>query len=223
MKTTANTLKINKSLLMKWAWKLYRKNKGNSDEQFSLCLKTAWSIIKVYDFEKIYNRYYAGLLNYVNLKVRNSMEVEEVVNDTFLKINENYILFDANKGNIGSWLYGIADNSIIDLYRKNEKYNANISISEYTDDNGKEIIQVADELTAEEVIERNETTETIKNIINTVLTEKQRKVAILHFLNDYSYEQVMNELKISMADVKATIRRTRIALQNAIAKTELSY
>lgn len=217
MKAKSNN-KINKALVMKWAWKLYRKQKGNTDKQFSDCLKYAWSVIKPYtannEFEKLYKRYYGGLFNYLRLKVYDVNDVEELINDTFVKLNENYILFDAKIGNVGSWIYGISDNAVIDLYRRNDKYSANVSMSEMTDDNGKEVMQIADDFATDELAERNEREERIKTIFEKVLTEKQRKVAELHFILDYSYEQVKEALQISMADVKATIRRARIALQN---------
>src|SRR5690606_2426722 len=148
--------------LMKWAWKLYRRQKGNTDKQFADCLSYAWKVIKTYtandDFNRLYSKYYASLFNYIKtMKVANPMDAEELTHDAFVKINENYILYDAKIGNEGSWLYGIANNTIIDFYRKNDKYSANISISEYTDDNGKETMQIADTAETDELAERNET------------------------------------------------------------------
>jgi RNA polymerase sigma factor (sigma-70 family) len=210
---------------MKWAWKLFKKERVTTDEAFANCLKRSWSVIKVYteskEFDKLYAKYYAGLFNHLSLKVNNHSDVEELINDTFIKMNENYILFDAEKGRIGSWIYGISENAVIDLYRKNKKQSLNVSMSEYTDENGRETLQIANDVTTDDVIERNETREMITNIINTTLTEKQRKVAELHFLNDYSYEEVREELQISMNDVKQTIRRTRIALQNAMSRVAI--
>lgn len=214
MEKKRKALKISKSLLMKWTWKLYRKQNGNTDEQFSECLKLAWSVIRTYDFGKIYDRYYAGLCYYVSRKKDNFEAIEEVVNDAFVRMNENYILYNSEIGNVGSWLYGMADNSYIDYYRKNKKHTTNVSISEYVDDNGKETMQIADDFATDEELERNETTELIRGIFNKVLTEKQRKVAELRYIYDYSYEQIVNELNISMADVKANVRRAKIALQN---------
>ena len=213
---------------MKWAWKLYRRQKGNTDKQFADCLSYAWKVIKNYtandDFNRLYSKYYASLFNYIKtMKVANPMDAEELTHDAFVKINENYILYDAKIGNEGSWLYGIANNTIIDFYRKNDKYSANISISEYTDDNGKETMQIADTAETDELAERNETMGAILKAMETALNDTQRKVAELHLIKEYTYEEVCNELGLSMSNVKSIIRRMKVALQNELARVRVMY
>lgn len=225
---TKRTNKVSKSLLMKWAWKLYRRQKGNTDKQFADCLSYAWKVIKTYtandDFNRLYSKYYASLFNYIKtMKVANPMDAEELTHDAFVKINENYILYDAKIGNEGSWLYGIANNTIIDFYRKNDKYSANISISEYTDDNGKETMQIADTAETDELAERNETMGAILKAMETALNDTQRKVAELHLIKEYTYEEVCNELGLSMSNVKSIIRRMKVALQNELARVRVMY
>ena len=225
---TKRTNKVSKSLLMKWAWKLYRRQKGNTDKQFADCLSYAWKVIKNYtandDFNRLYSKYYASLFNYIKtMKVANPMDAEELTHDAFVKINENYILYDAKIGNEGSWLYGIANNTIIDFYRKNDKYSANISISEYTDDNGKETMQIADTAETDELAERNETMGAILKAMETALNDTQRKVAELHLIKEYTYEEVCNELGLSMSNVKSIIRRMKVALQNELARVRVMY
>lgn len=213
---------------MKWAWKLYRRQKGNTDKQFADCLSYAWKVIKTYtandDFNRLYSKYYASLFNYIKtMKVANPMDAEELTHDAFVKINENYILYDAKIGNEGSWLYGIANNTIIDFYRKNDKYSANVSISEYTDDNGKETMQIADTAETDELAERNETMGAILKAMETALNDTQRKVAELHLIKEYTYEEVCNELGLSMSNVKSIIRRMKVALQNELARVRVMY
>lgn len=225
---TKRTNKVSKSLLMKWAWKLYRRQKGNTDKQFADCLSYAWKVIKTYtandDFNRLYSKYYASLFNYIKtMKVANPMDAEELTHDAFVKINENYILYDAKIGNEGSWLYGIANNTIIDFYRKNDKYSANVSISEYTDDNGKETMQIADTAETDELAERNETMSAILKAMETALNDTQRKVAELHLIKEYTYEEVCNELGLSMSNVKSIIRRMKVALQNELARVRVMY
>jgi RNA polymerase sigma-70 factor, ECF subfamily len=219
--TMRTNTKINKAKLMKGAWKLFKNQNVKTDEAFSLCLKKAWAVYKVYDFEEVYKRYYAGLINYVKLNVTDPMDIEEIVNDAFLKVDESIVDYDITIGNIGSWLYKITKNVIIDRYRKNRKHSANVSMSEYTDENGRETLQIADDVTTDDVIESNEKSEQIKTIINETLTAKQRRIAELYFLKEYSYKEIEAEMQISMSDVKVTIRRTRIALQNAMMKANL--
>lgn len=225
---TKRTNKVSKSLLMKWAWKLYRRQKGNTDKQFADCLSYAWKVIKTYtandDFNRLYSKYYASLFNYIKtMKVANPMDAEELTHDAFVKINENYILYDAKIGNEGSWLYGIANHTIIDFYRKNNKYSANVSISEYTDDNGKETMQIADTAETDELTERNETMSAILKAMETALNDTQRKVAELHLIKEYTYEEVCNELGLSMSNVKSIIRRMKVALQNELARVRVMY
>jgi RNA polymerase sigma factor (sigma-70 family) len=215
--------KINKSELMKRAWKLFKNEAVKSDDTFSMCLKKSWTMAKSFNYDDVDKRYRAGLLNHLILRTNKRMDAEEITNDALLKLADSIHLFDATKGNIGSFLYAIANNIANDYYRKSVKYQKNISISDYVDESGREYLPIADTTSADDLAESNEKSEQIKAIIDNTLTEKQKKVAELYFLSEYSYKEIEAEMSISMSDVKQTIRRVRIALQNAMMKANLTY
>ena len=59
--------------------------------------------------------YYKPLLGYINKRVNNTLDAEDLLQDIFLKLSQS----DLEKiDNLKSWLYAVARNAIIDYYRK---------------------------------------------------------------------------------------------------------
>ena len=69
----------------------------------------------------------------------------------------------------------------------------------------------------------NETMSAILKAMETALNDTQRKVAELHLIKEYTYEEVCNELGLSMSNVKSIIRRMKVALQNELARVRVMY
>lgn len=149
------------------------------------------------------------------------MTAEEIVNDCFLKVRDSIHTYSANKGKLASWLYAIANHAIIDNRRKNSKYMSNISISNENTE-GQEYMQIADnQAGAEEQIENLEKSEMIRKIINDNLTANQKRIAELRFINQYSYDEISNEMEISIDTVKVTLHRAKKILQREVLKAKL--
>lgn len=214
--------KISKSEVMKRAWYLFKNQSVRTDKMFSNCLVTSWQISKsnVFDFDAIYKKHYTGLYNYINLILKDSMLSEEATNDTFLKAKDSYYQYNSAIAKFSTWLYKLAFNVAIDYQRKQVKNNT-ISISETNEDN-KEYLQIADSNDTNDIIETNEKTKQINDIINEVLTDKQKQIAELFFIQDLSYKTISAELNISESDVKVTIFRTRKILQSAMIKNNVT-
>ncbi len=71
-------------------------------------------------FSELYDYYFPKVYSYVSYHLSNKNEVEEIVSLTFLKALEKLSTFTWKGFSFSSWLYRIARNNIIDLFRKNK-------------------------------------------------------------------------------------------------------
>lgn len=65
----------------------------------------------------LYGRYAKSLLAVIANLVKNREEAEDVLQETFVKIWENFGSYDAGKGRLYTWMLNIARNSAIDKLR----------------------------------------------------------------------------------------------------------
>ena len=69
------------------------------------------------DFEKIYNEYFPKIYNYIFYRLMSREDTEELVSEVFIKVATNLERFDSEKAQFKTWIYQIAQNTLIDFYR----------------------------------------------------------------------------------------------------------
>ena len=89
-------------------------------------------VILLKRFEKTYKKRRRTLLKYIQSKVSNLEDAEDILHDVFYQAVRNHNATEPIN-NIMSWLYSITKNKIIDWYRK-KKYKT-LSLHEKIDDN----------------------------------------------------------------------------------------
>jgi RNA polymerase sigma-70 factor (ECF subfamily) len=210
----------NKSQIMKKAWQLFKnevaKDQNNrTDSMFSECLKQSWQIAKGQpSIESLYKAHYQGIFNFINMKIHNIDDAQELTNDTFIKALQNMHLFNAEKSSISTWLHNIAKNCVIDHYRKDQsdKY---INVSNFTDEAGKEMYQFTDNNRTDDILENKELSENIRKAMST-LKPKYKKVAELYFIKDQPYNEIAEALEMPVGSVKGMVFRIKEMLQGRL-------
>ena len=71
-------------------------------------------------FDDIYDEYYNKIYKYTNYRVNNHSDVEDLVSQIFLKIHEKLHTFKPDIGNLSTWIFTIASNTIKDYYKRNQ-------------------------------------------------------------------------------------------------------
>ena len=142
-------------------------------------------------FNKLYSHYapllYARLLRLL----KNHESVEEILQEVFIKIWERRKLIETNRG-FKTFIYRIADNLAIDLFRKisrdkalqMELWASSISFYLHTDEKYHEEEQV----------------EILKEAIN-ALPPRRKEILLLCKLEDKSYKEVADLLGISVSTI----------------------
>lgn len=159
-------------------------------------------------FEEIIKRYQGKLFGYIkNLTNQNTMEVEDLVEDTLISAYQNLNGFDTSK-KFSSWIYRIAHNGVVDFFKKKRIKSENI-------DSRDEILEIEDNKLIEELeMEREE-----KKVINNAMGRleiKYREVVLLYFFEDKSYEEISDILHIPVNNVGVLLYRAKILLKKIL-------
>lgn len=214
-----NTVKYNKSEIMKNAWVILRaENLSWSD-----CLKQAWKVAKTNankpTFDKVYNNHYSQILNYISFRIdHKTADAEEITQDVFMQVYKHLATYDASKSAIVTWVYNIAKNRIIDYFRANKNAHNISHFDGYTNDEGKNNFDFEGGVYNSKDIEVKETQTAINEAINT-LKDKEQKIAMFYFLEEKPYAEIAELMCIPLGSVKGTLSRIRVKLQDKLQST----
>ena len=80
--------------------------------------------------EQIYTEYYGKVMGYLSTRIRNRADAEDLCADVFEKIHRKLGDYDPTKAAIGTWVFSITRNTLIDFFRKSkpqEELDENLS------------------------------------------------------------------------------------------------
>lgn len=154
-------------------------------------------------FGELVKRYENKLRRYVGHIInRQGEEVEDIVQEAFIKVYENIQDFEAER-KFGSWIYRITHNLCIDYFRK---YRAGEKINEMEDwlESGEKLIE---ELAIE--------AETKKGVAQAIekLDVKYKEIIVLYYFEDKSYEEISDILHIPTNNVGVLLFRAKEKLK----------
>lgn len=164
-------------------------------------------------FGNIYESYFKKIKNYFRPKVSNDeFTAEDLTSQTFEKAIKNINRFKWQGNSFSSWLYKIANNTLIDFYRKN-KEPVNVSEEFYNNirDNTK--------LIEESAIERD-TNKRIKAIL-AELPEREAEAVRLKFYEGLGNKEIAEKLNLSETNIGTIIYRTMKKLKETFEDSQL--
>ena len=85
------------------------------------------------EFNLVYKKHFKQVTYHVRKFVKTPEDVEEIVNDTFIKIFNNISMYNNNLSKFETWIYNVAKNTALD-FLKVKKLNT-FSINENLNDN----------------------------------------------------------------------------------------
>jgi RNA polymerase sigma-70 factor, ECF subfamily len=166
----------------------------------------------VYAFEMIVNRYKDPLLNFVYHFLGDRIDAEDVVQETFLRVYRNKHLY-RNIAKFSTWIYTIAGNLAKTELRRRKRRRL-FSISQMGFDNKD--YDVPDPLrTADAVVDGDMKEAFIRKEID-ALPVKFKEVVVLRDIDEFSYEEISDILKIPIGTVKSRVNRGRLRLQKRL-------
>jgi RNA polymerase sigma-70 factor (ECF subfamily) len=166
----------------------------------------------IYAFEKIVSRYKDPLLNFVYNYLGNRIDAEDVIQETFLRVFKNKHLY-RSIAKFSTWIYTIAGNLAKTELRRRRRRRV-LSITQMGYDNKD--YEIADVFSSPERIFQSTSKE--KEIRKEIddLPLKFKEVVILRDIQEFSYEEISDILKIPIGTVKSRVNRGRLRLQKRL-------
>lgn len=150
-------------------------------------------------YKKVYNTYSEVINNYFYYKFGNKEMAEESVQEAFIKLWENCKKVPFSKAK--SFLYTVANNLSLNKY-KHKKVVLNYA---------KTVPQRTEDMQNPEYIMMEEEFKAKLELAIQQLSEKQRTAFLLHRIDEKSYKEIAEILRIS---VKAVEKRMQKALES---------
>ncbi|MDZ7719456.1 MAG: sigma-70 family RNA polymerase sigma factor [Balneolaceae bacterium] len=157
-------------------------------------------------YKELMDKYQKPLYFHVLKMVRNHEQVEDLVQEAFMKAFKNLNSYNTDYA-FSTWLYRITTNHTIDYLRKKKLKTTSINDPVKTRE-GEMEIQISDDAETDRSIIRKERKEIIHNAINN-LPEKYRRVIEMRHLQELSYQEIADQLDLPLGTVKAHIFRAR--------------
>lgn len=132
----------------------------------------------------------------------NEQEVEEIINDGFLKVFTNLSKYDTSQP-FKAWLRTIMVNTAIDYYRSNKKHYLQIAVDDI------EVTDFDDDIISKLSVEE------IMGLVQK-LSPTYRMVFMLYVVEGYKHREIAERLGIQEGTSKSNLQDARIKLQEMI-------
>lgn len=164
-------------------------------------------------FGVLMERYQAKIFRYGRKFLSNEENIEDVVQDVFIKTYENIKSFDTAQ-RFSPWIYRIAHNTYINALKKHSRgpvymFDFDTLISHTVIDNP---------------IEKEQEQKEMKKIVDRGLSElepKYREIVVLYYLEDLSYREIADVLQIPIGTVGIRIMRAKEMLREIYKKLDI--
>ena len=166
-------------------------------------------------------RYYDRIFSRVSQLLNNKQDAEEVTQDAFIRAQRGLENFRGD-ASFFTWLYQIASNLAHNRYWYwfRRKRDQSISLDQPLSDDGsltlENVMPCAGENPAEAVV----TQEFVDRVSGCMheLNEKHKEVLILRNLKNLTYDEIAQQLEISVGTVKSRIARARESLRGLLGE-----
>ena len=160
-------------------------------------------------YAEIIRRYQQKLGHYLRKFIRNDDELQDVLQNVFIKTYRNLYDFDVKK-KFSSWIYRIAHNEALNYLKKHSK-EINVEMEEL------EIVD--DKLDLKDKIDHAFLKERIERALSS-LKLKYREPLILYFFEQKSYEEITDILRVPRNTVGTLIARGKKQLKEELKQYE---
>ena len=139
---------------------------------------------------------------------------EDLTQDVFIRIYKTLDQYDSKQGDLANWLMRLARNLIIDDYRHRQR-NPQNSMADAVDDHQYHLRAVG--TSAHKEVERKELAAQVQQGIDK-LPDDLRTCVILRDIEELTYAEIVDVLKIPEGTVKSRINRGRIELAKILRR-----
>ncbi|GAB4218710.1 MAG: RNA polymerase sigma factor [Candidatus Microgenomates bacterium] len=151
-------------------------------------------------FGILIDRYKNKLERYVFYLINRKDELDDIVQEIFIKVFINLNSFDTKK-KFSAWFFRIAHNQVVNFFKK---YKKTLSI--------RDDLKIIDDKNIEEDFEKKELKEILKKCIDEISLD-YKEIILLYYFQDLSYEEISDVLKIPAGTVATKLSRAKKILK----------
>lgn len=158
-------------------------------------------------FTLVVERYEAKLKRYAKKFLSRPEDVDDLVQDVFIKVYEHIQSFDTDL-RFSPWIYRIAHNIFVNELQKKSRYGIAAFDPEV----------ILPFMPAKETADQETLQDELRTEIDSLLGElrpKYREVIILFYLESLTYQEISDVLQVSISSVGVRMNRAREQLQTA--------
>jgi RNA polymerase sigma-70 factor (ECF subfamily) len=157
-------------------------------------------------WDVLFKRYQLPLYVYIFELVRDEQTSLDVVQETFINA-ARHLGSLREDGKFGSWLFGIAHQKCIQVWRRQSReYGAFDELAEAPPEFAED---------PQELLLREEQTEQFMKLLNQ-LPLPQRSVLLLHFIEDFSLDEIAGVTGVAVGTVKSRLHYAKKALRKLL-------
>ncbi|MFC2138182.1 RNA polymerase sigma factor [Bacteroidota bacterium] len=167
-------------------------------------------------YTELLDRYRDAIYFMLLKMVNNKSDAEDLTIEAFGKAFKNIKQYTPNFA-FSTWLFKIATNNCIDFIRKKKANHVSLDQSGEEQEDPSTNLQ-ASVLTPEESMIKNQKISLLRSVVSK-LKPRYRNLVELRYFNEYSYEEIAQELNLPIGTVKAQLFRARELLFNILKST----
>ena len=138
------------------------------------------------NIDKIYEEYYQKVFAYINSRINNYYQAEDLCEDVFTKVVKRIDTFDESKSSLSTWIYNICKNTLIDYYRTRHDEYELIDNYEYLEDT--------------KPVSSAEVADLTKALDG--LPQEEKDIIVLKYYEGYSLKEIAEKMSLSYGVVK---------------------
>ena len=162
-------------------------------------------------FDELYDHFFPIIYNVIYVRVKNADVADDIVSDTFFKVNKNLHTFDSRKASFSTWISRIAIRTLTDYYRWRSHREGNVEWEDVyspaapendtpeskvlNDENRKELLLALDKL-----------------------DEREKRIVELKFWGDLSNKEIADTLELTQSNVGVILHRAMGKLKNILGR-----
>jgi RNA polymerase sigma-70 factor (ECF subfamily) len=165
-------------------------------------------------FTEIYRRHQAPLYRFALRMTGNTWAAEEIVQDVFMTLVRNPEKYDAGRGTLGAFLYGVTRNRVMKHLERSPK---DLPLIESEEDGHAAHPKTIEMMTPAHVAELGERRALVREAV-LELPWEFREAVVLCLLEEMSYEEAAKLLDCPVGTIRSRLHRGRALL---LAKLEI--
>ena len=158
------------------------------------------------NLEQIYTAYYSKVMGYIAARIRSHADAEDLCADVFEKIQRKLDGYDQTKAAIGTWIFTITRNTLIDYFRRKKP-------SDELDEN------MSDESELDEGLLNTETLGELASALRR-LPQQMMDIIVLRYYDGKPLTQIAEMMNLSYGAVKLRHQNALIMLKKIMSGSD---